>query len=237
VYNGGQSQRSLFSVSFGDALNGVAVGSLGLAVGTADGGQSWEQRSIGAAPLLRGVWLTDASKGIAVGDGGMMLHTVDGGAHWELQRLGVIAALTGICLVGADTGTVVGYAGTILRTTDGGQNWLPQTSGTLLDLYDVFFTDGRTGSAVGKDGTVLRTTTGGENRVLRLRRGRQSNRWKRVPSVSTTPSFPCVVYLISANGFIRRMLALAPIRTLTPVSHDASPWSGSWLQLVKPTPA
>ena len=119
----------------------LAVGALGVTVGTADGGRTWAQRSMGAATLLRSVWFTSAGTGIAVGDGGTMLRTIDGGNHWDLQRLGVV--------------------GTILRTTDGGQTWLAQTSGTILDLFDVFFSDGHTGSVVGALGTVLKTVDGG----------------------------------------------------------------------------
>lgn len=80
----GARDRGLRAVAFFDAQNGVAVGSGGLLLHTADGGETWQLRAGGTdESWLKGLGLIDARRGVAVGSHGVVLGSVDAGASWQ----------------------------------------------------------------------------------------------------------------------------------------------------------
>ena len=174
----------LRSVSFADALNGMALGPTRVLV-TSDGGASWSERPLPAAVDLRAIRCVTPTLAFAVGAGGAILRTTDSGATWQTLSSGVTSLLLGLCFINANQGWVVGadlpqfagawenvaVAGVILRTTDGGNTWQRQVSGTGLPLRGVSFANSLVGAAVGgkgwenytgpEDPIVLWTTDGG----------------------------------------------------------------------------
>jgi photosystem II stability/assembly factor-like uncharacterized protein len=63
----------------------VAVGEMGLLLGSSDDGQSWRQLNGPSAVMLTAVHFPDAQHGWAVGHDGVILATSDGGRSWHRQ--------------------------------------------------------------------------------------------------------------------------------------------------------
>lgn len=136
--------QGLNDVSFPDASHGYAVGSGGVILATADGGQTWARQYVCAqsspctasSPDLltytywTGVHFPDPSHGYVVGasiTAAAIAATTDGGKTWRLQQApaaDAIRALRGVRFRDADNGVAVGDNGTILATTDGGRTWV-----------------------------------------------------------------------------------------------------------------
>jgi photosystem II stability/assembly factor-like uncharacterized protein len=114
-----------FSVVALRNMIGVAVGTNGKILRSADGGASWSQ----VAPLdpndLMGVAFVDATTVVAVGGGSMILRSIDAGQTWQDGRS------TGVFIGDFAQVQFSGLIGTIqadsqntdLRSTDGGLTW------------------------------------------------------------------------------------------------------------------
>ncbi|MBO9687552.1 MAG: hypothetical protein J7598_13170 [Mitsuaria chitosanitabida] len=63
----------------------VAVGEMGLILGSPDGGKTWHQQASPTSVMLTSVAFADARTGWAVGHDGVILATRDGGARWWRQ--------------------------------------------------------------------------------------------------------------------------------------------------------
>ncbi len=133
------ADKHLFKVVAIDARTAWAVGDWGAIVRTADGGQRWEDRSLGVVTVR-----TDEAP-----DRAMNTVTDD-------------VILYDIAFPDARHGYVAGEFGTVLRTTDGGETWTRSETGTEKTLFGIHFTTPEHGWAVGIDGIVLRTRDGGE---------------------------------------------------------------------------
>jgi hypothetical protein len=118
--------NTLNGVSFTDANNGTAVGSIGSILRTTDGGQNWVTQTSGIIQWLIGVSFTDSNNGTAVGLEGVILRTTNGGQNWVSQTSGTTNGLVDVCFTDASNGTAVGAGGTILRTINGGVSFVEE---------------------------------------------------------------------------------------------------------------
>ena len=80
TYDSTFSAGGLWSVSFSDRRNGVAVGDPGLILRTTDGGIHWSQQISPTQATLTAIKMLNDSVGVIVGDSGYVLRTSNGGA-------------------------------------------------------------------------------------------------------------------------------------------------------------
>ncbi|MDO9186392.1 MAG: YCF48-related protein [Bacteroidia bacterium] len=151
----------LFSVSFGGANKGCAVGANGTVMTTVDAGTTWSPGSSGQGNGLRSVFFVGIDSAYAVGDNGTILKSLNSGMMWSQKISGTISNLKSVYFTDGITGYAVGLTGTILKTINAGVTWTTQTSGTIEDLLSVNFTDVNTGYASGSNGTIIKTTNAG----------------------------------------------------------------------------
>jgi photosystem II stability/assembly factor-like uncharacterized protein len=151
----------LTDVDFADPSTGIIVGFGPTALGTTDGGQSWNVQTVPSPPgttWLRGVSMADNLHAFASGkntppmgpDQGVLMRTSTGGATWDwvtepghLYRVGSFSSSEAVA---------VGTAGLIRRTSDGGVTW-PQVGGgvEVRFMQGVDFFDAQNGVAVSTD--------------------------------------------------------------------------------------
>src|SRR5262245_34064969 len=92
----------------------VAIGDLGTAIQSTDGGTTWDFRSSGTASDLNEVAFIDLDIGVAVGADGAIIRTMNGGGLWTVQTSGTTNSLLGVAHSGDNAFTAVGALGTIL---------------------------------------------------------------------------------------------------------------------------
>ncbi len=158
--------RDLRSISFEDALHGMAVGDSGIVLYTSDGGVNWTPQLHGtllesAGIPLVGVSFPRADTATAVGGYGTIIHTTDGGLHWAAQVSGTRSRLSGTAFSDSYHGICVGAAGALLRTTDGGLNWFDESGAVSSNLNAVAYGSADHVVVVGDLGVVLVSSDGG----------------------------------------------------------------------------
>jgi photosystem II stability/assembly factor-like uncharacterized protein len=117
----------LFSVAVPDEDHAVAVGYLGTAYWTEDGGDSWSKGRTGTIESLYSVSMASARHGWAVGQHGTILRTDDGGKTWTTQpnlKQDEGSHLFGVHAIDSRRAWAVGEWGTRIFTEDGGQTWV-----------------------------------------------------------------------------------------------------------------
>lgn len=157
-----KTTSTLYSVSSPSATFQIAVGSLGAAVRTMDGGATWASITPGS-DTLRGVFALNTSDIYAVGSSATLYKSSNGGTSWTKQNttLSTTTTLYGVWASGPNDVWAVGASGSIVRSSDGGTTWIkltPPASTTLNAVWgsgpnDVYF--------AGEGGTVWRTTSSG----------------------------------------------------------------------------
>ena len=149
-------------ISSCDGTHLLAVGSVGIALSSKDGGINWNPSS-GSATFnnLNKVCFPGPAEGWSIGSAGTIIHTVDKGDTWERQTSGTNRDLWSVAFTDTLHGWVAGDTGTILHTSDGGTSWLAQTSGSLRNFRAISFTDNAHGWVAGDSGTILHTPDGG----------------------------------------------------------------------------
>jgi photosystem II stability/assembly factor-like uncharacterized protein len=168
----------LYSVSFIDTANGMAVGGNGsrpIILRTTNGGTNWTEQLIsGITNSLSSVSFLDTINATAVSFySNTIIHTTNGGATWILHSpFGVYYYLYSVTFVDKNNGTAVGYDdnnyfrlpnGLVMATTNGGGSWEIQTIiNGFSPLMGVSFSDAKNGIAAGL-GYVLITKDGGAN--------------------------------------------------------------------------
>lgn len=117
---------NLFSVAVPDEDHAVAVGYLGTAYWTEDGGETWHKGRTDTLESLYSVSMATARHGWAVGQHGTILNTDDGGKTWTAQpnlKKDEGAHLFGVHAIDSKRAWAVGEWGTRIFTEDGGRTW------------------------------------------------------------------------------------------------------------------
>ncbi|MDP4174652.1 MAG: M6 family metalloprotease domain-containing protein [Bacteroidota bacterium] len=156
VINTGRSE-TLYSVSFADNNNGLAVGS-GVILKTTDAGENWTTIS-NPASLKSVTWL-DANTAIAAGTNGAIIKSTDKGSTWNALTSGVSANLYSVKFFDKNTGLAAGIS-MILKTTDGGNTWTPKDNSA--SWKSVVWLDANTAIVTSNAGNISKTTDKGEN--------------------------------------------------------------------------
>ena len=181
------SAYQLWSVSFGDANTGVAVGQGAGILTTSDGGATWLLRDSVLPPditlnfTLWRVRFVDSTNVVAIGGyilftgeaGATVVHSADGGATWTrpgdpLPDVDFSDAYFSDPQNGMAVGlNLVSFQPTISRTSDGGATWDTQTFETSGFLKAIAFPKQNVGFAVGIDfaqsqALALGTSDGGD---------------------------------------------------------------------------
>lgn len=144
----------------------LAVGALGLVVGSSDDGKSWARQTTATPAALLGVAMS-GDKALAVGQGGVVLRRE--GNDWRKVDAGTDSRLLGVALASDGLAIAVGGFGTLLRSEDAGASWEPvkiEWSTLVSDaeephLYAVRIVKD-TIFVVGEFGLVMRSTDRGK---------------------------------------------------------------------------
>ncbi|HEY0287196.1 MAG TPA: YCF48-related protein [Pseudomonas sp.] len=129
--------KPFLSVRFSDEQHGYVVGAYGIALVTADGGQSW-QSLVGRIPNPRGKHLyqvqIDNRQLLIAGEQGALFRSADGGGHFSEISTPYIGTFFGVLNLDGDTLLAYGLRGNAWRSPDRGASWqrvAPQQSVTL----------------------------------------------------------------------------------------------------------
>ena len=149
------SSGILNSIKLSTTTHGIAVGNAGKILRTSDGGQNWDDLSVGGSDLYD-LFLVDSLYGYAVGRYGVIIKTTNGGTDWEAVLGNNFYTLYGVAFSDANNGIAVGdsikvgvYYGLILKTTNGGTSWSRQVLDVPLSLTDVTFANSNSWHAIG----------------------------------------------------------------------------------------
>jgi photosystem II stability/assembly factor-like uncharacterized protein len=157
--------NDLLGVDAIDANTIIAVGKLGTALLSSNGGFQWRTLDVttNSDLTLRSAFFLNPSTGWIVGSSGSIFFTGDSGQHWVSRHSPAGSrGLNSVAGAGGNVGFCVGDSGAILRTTDGGIQWTSLVSHTTQDLHGVFFPTRTVGYCVGDFATLLKTTNGGD---------------------------------------------------------------------------
>lgn len=163
IYEGDNIQ----TMAFATTMKGFAGGYSPLLKKTIDGGQTWEEVSIGtdvyAYMILK---FYDENRGIVLymsEDYDLEVRTTqDGGETWELSTQPPMHGIIGLNYADENTLYAVGYSGSVYKTEDGGDIWtLIRQEGMDINM-NTAFKDAETGVFAGESGDIYRTEDGGE---------------------------------------------------------------------------
>lgn len=167
----GSAHDALFDLAF-EGRNGIAVGSFGMILGSADGGQHWSgQWEAPRGAALFGI-ARRAGKCVVVGQMGA-IYSANDCRHWKAAPSVSTARLAAVSMNDSGTAYAVGAFGTVLKSIDWGASWSlvamdwsrVTEQGAEPHLYAV---------AVGEDGVV---TLAGEFELI-LRSSDGGAQWK-----------------------------------------------------------
>jgi photosystem II stability/assembly factor-like uncharacterized protein len=155
--------RPLLDVWFRNTQEGFVVGSYGMLLHTADGGQNWDLVSdrmdnAEAFHLNQIVPAPDGSLYIA-GEAGYVYRSDDGGASWVTLQPGYEGSFYGIVVVpdGLENYELLAYGlrGNLFRSVDRGETWESLDSGTSVTLMSGALLGNGTVLLGGHGGTIL----------------------------------------------------------------------------------
>jgi photosystem II stability/assembly factor-like uncharacterized protein len=157
--------NTLHSISFLGALayNGWAVGPLGTAIHTTNGGINWEIVDLGTIETLNCVYMHSDNQIFIVGDNGVIFSLYDDGGTIEVtpQTSNTTEDLRSITSNINNCPWIAGDNGTVLRTTDMGVTWTEQNVIYSYDLYSLHNVECTRAWAVGLDGFIMHTSDWG----------------------------------------------------------------------------
>lgn len=166
----------LHAVYFLDENRGWAVGSSGVFLATADGGETWKAMRRPTEDNVRDLYFSDERNGWIVCERSIFLlktkdeqrsylmNTTDGGQTWRRINLNgdPDARVLRVLLTGEGHGWVFGEGGMIFTTRDGGATWLKKRAPTRHILFGGASLDRAQLWLVGSGATILQTKDGGE---------------------------------------------------------------------------
>ena len=122
------------SFHFIDTRTAYAVGDLGAALKTVDGGVTWQKLNTGTDVPLQRVLFLDAQVGVATGANGLLLRTSDAGASWAATQLPLSVDGGPIRSLGGNT---LWLGSNLLRdsliSNDAGASWAPYNEAAAID--------------------------------------------------------------------------------------------------------
>ena len=209
------AQPHIFALSRGASPNHIwAVGPVGAVIHSVDGGETWENQSLGRDVTLNGVSFASDTEGWIAGEFGSILRTVDGGRTWqeqknvlnlpqytrpELSEEDAIEQrvprlyledlfLIDVAFRSPTEGYVTGESGILLHTADAGETWTRILSGSFNTLLSVLpAKDGQGDLATGILGTLARKENGNWQLLQDVRT--QVLTWIRDASIGGDGSF------------------------------------------------
>lgn len=155
----------LFGVSFGDKLNGIAVGEFKSIILTTDGGTTWKRQESGIKSSFYSLHAFSPDTLIAVGAFGRIEDILIREGDLKTITTSSIGVndLFDVSFADRNNGAIVGEHGTILYSSSGTYPWTPRESGVTEDLFGVSCPEENYVVAVGRNGTILRSADGGLN--------------------------------------------------------------------------
>ncbi|MFJ4347567.1 WD40/YVTN/BNR-like repeat-containing protein [Pseudomonas sp. NPDC089401] len=125
------ADKPLLALSFTDARNGMVVGAYGLAMGTADGGRSW-QSQMGQLPNGRGLHLYALARHdnqvYVAGEQGLLLRSQDGGGHFQALQGPYDGSYFAATVLPGGRLLVGGLRGSLFASDDGGDSFQALTN-------------------------------------------------------------------------------------------------------------
>jgi photosystem II stability/assembly factor-like uncharacterized protein len=173
----GPAGKDLNAVYFADSKRGWIGGDDGFVGHTEDGGQSWNQQSVGTSRAISDIYFSGNDTGFLLA-GDEIFSTTDGGRNWKSQRRflpsefdGAEPELYSVRFASKKRGWVVGslsrkdkvVESIVFFTDDQGVSWRRQTVPTREELLHLDFIDDKRGWIVGASGTILHTENGGDS--------------------------------------------------------------------------
>ena len=164
----GTPHEALFDIAF-DGPRGIAVGTFGTLLSSADGGATWVRESL--APANNLALLSVAIVGahcVVVGQSGLVF-IADDCKTWKAVAPIVPARLLSVAMNAQGVAYAVGGFGTILRSADWGKTWAAQSvdwkaftkDGAEPHLYGVHVAADGTPTLVGEFELILRANAAG----------------------------------------------------------------------------
>ncbi len=211
----GADMYTLGTVAFSNEQFGMAAGSNGTVIRTADGGEGWSAldpatfgyeafNGIAASGLLR-YWL--------VTDSGYLYETSDFGATWSSRSL-MFGRLSGIDFHG-DRGVIVGY-GKAFYTKDAGATWTPVTVAT--EFTAVRMGDSLRVVASGTGGEIWTSEDGGATW------GRLGTECSVARDVWSVASAGDGAYWLAGRDLVRRISWDPPVKECAAVQFADTVW-------------
>ncbi len=120
----------LRSISFADALNGLAVGDSGVILRTTDGGNSWTKITPPVRRNFNGVKFINSTKAILCGGdmtNATILSSANGGMSWSIIRDTAGGILNDVFSLNDSICYIVGDRSTFLKSRNGGNTWKADT--------------------------------------------------------------------------------------------------------------
>ena len=112
--------NTLYSISFVSTVadRGWAVGELGTAIYTNDGGLTWEIIDLGTTENLNSVYMHSDTQVFIVGDNGLIIYIYDNGSSFEIEQQNsntaenlrsITSNINGCPWIAGDDGTIFAY--------------------------------------------------------------------------------------------------------------------------------
>lgn len=149
---------TLSSLAF-SGNKGVAVGSWGIIISTADDGRTWTDQVPDRGEGIGSISFADPEHGLAIGQA-RILWSNNGGTSWTKSKTLPAENTWSGRLLNDTTAVAVGNDGVIFRTTDMGATWDQVVTGADYGISGMKFVDENRGLAVGWS-TILSTEDGG----------------------------------------------------------------------------
>ena len=168
VVRNGFPHDALFDIEI-EGKTGLAVGSFGALLSTADGGATWRSEDDLGEIALTALALS-AERSLVVGQRGAIFLGGESGGFTSVDS-GTTERLLGVDLHQSGLAVAVGGFGTLLVSADSGQSWRQAVldwpnlneEGLEAHLYDVVINDDGEIFGVGEFGLVLRSRDRGQN--------------------------------------------------------------------------
>jgi photosystem II stability/assembly factor-like uncharacterized protein len=151
----------LFSCDFNGTHLGLVVGSNGIVLRTADGGDNWSIRESNTIEWLYSVDMVSSVVAWAVGTNGKILKTTNSGLSWLEQISNITEHLLSVFAIDENVVWVGGTGGVLLNSTNGGTDW--QQIDLQVPSYFVFRNIQFINSEIGWTNGLRRTLDGGNS--------------------------------------------------------------------------